>query len=793
MFVSIVGRFGCTAPRHGAAAGLFLGLALTAGAVNGADNSAFVSYSGVPTTMEPGDKATVTVTMRNTGTTTWRTTNVRSTSGGSVTTTRTSYALRPVGGNVWGVASVAVTGGVAPNATRDFTFTITAPTAPGTYAFQWKMDRLTVVVERPTIPARLDWGFGATTPRKLIVVKKAAPDTAPSFGAKKIDFQDWLVGHAIAPLDLPEATGGNGKLTYALMCHLPRGLSRVGRRISGAPRTAWAKTNCVWKASDSDGNTAESDTAKLAFIVRARRAALVLDPESLEVDEGKSKTFKVKLDAKPTGTVTVALTSGDTTAASVIPEKLTFTAANYRAMQTVTVKGLDDPDAHGETTSIGLRASGGGYDGVSGTVAVKLDDNDRYEPPVVDPEELKGIEEGDSAGKTFKVKLVTQPQDDVTVTVTSADAGAASVDRGSLTFTTSNYATTQTVKVTGVRDADARKETTSISVTAREGGYNGESSTVEVEVNDSDKARIDVSPADLVVDEGDYGTFTVKLATQPEKNVTVSLESSDAGAVSVNPASLTFTMSNYAKTQTVRVTGVQDPDASNESAKVVSLEAKGDVDYENETASVKVTVTDDDRRALEVAPTSLEVDEGGSDTFTVKLATQPTRAVTVSLTSSDAAAASVSPASLTFTTSSYGSPRTVTVKGEQDDDESDEIASIRVRATGGDYEAITVGVDVAVKDDDEPVVDPPELVVAPASLEVEEGGFGEFTVKLATQPAVAVTVTVTSGDADAAAVSPPVLTFTTTDYGTARTVTVTGAPDADAENESTTVALSASG
>jgi len=119
MFVSIVGKFGRTVPRHGAAAVLFLALALTAGSASAGDDSAFVSYSGVPMRMIKGTSATVTVTMKNTGTTTWETSQVRGITQGTVKTTRTSFALRAVADH-WGVRNVNVTVSVAPNAPGSF-------------------------------------------------------------------------------------------------------------------------------------------------------------------------------------------------------------------------------------------------------------------------------------------------------------------------------------------------------------------------------------------------------------------------------------------------------------------------------------------------------------------------------------------------------------------------------------------------------------------------------------------------------------------------------------------------
>ncbi len=267
MLVSRADRTRRAAFRHSAVAGLFFVFALTAGAASGGDNSAFVSYSNVPMTMKPNDKATVTVRMSNTGTTTWERTVVRTTTQASVTTTRTSFALRPVGHD-WGVGAVDVSGSVAPGAPRSFQFTITAPSKEGTYPFQWRMARETIVIERPRIPASPDWGFGATTPRKLIVVKKKPVDTRPTFGTARIPDQDWQVGKAITPVPLPEATGGNEPLSYSLSDCLPPGVTAAGRQLSGTPTAEWPERTCTWKVTDSDANTAESDTDKRTFKVK---------------------------------------------------------------------------------------------------------------------------------------------------------------------------------------------------------------------------------------------------------------------------------------------------------------------------------------------------------------------------------------------------------------------------------------------------------------------------------------------------------------------------------------------
>ncbi len=257
---------GRAALRHGAVAGLFLALGLVAGAASGTDNASFVSYSGVPGKMRTGDTADVVVTMRNTGTTTWENSTVVD----GDTTTKRSYWLNNVGSNVWGVDKVDVSGSASPGAEYGFRFRITAPSSPGSYVFRWRMDGWTIVGDRPVIPAEADDGFGARSNKvTIVVVAKDEKDVPPSFGGQRIPYQDWLTGHPIEPLELPKATGGNGTVSYSLACNLPGGVSWSGRRISGTPGTRWGPTECTWKATDSDGNTADSDAAKLTFTVRA--------------------------------------------------------------------------------------------------------------------------------------------------------------------------------------------------------------------------------------------------------------------------------------------------------------------------------------------------------------------------------------------------------------------------------------------------------------------------------------------------------------------------------------------
>lgn len=79
--------------------------------------------------MAAGQVATVTVTMKNSGTTTWTAAN--------------GYKLGDASGTPgqFGPTRAPLSASVAPNAQVTFSFSITAPATAGTYTFGWQMLR----------------------------------------------------------------------------------------------------------------------------------------------------------------------------------------------------------------------------------------------------------------------------------------------------------------------------------------------------------------------------------------------------------------------------------------------------------------------------------------------------------------------------------------------------------------------------------------------------------------------------------------------------------------------------
>ena len=99
------------------------------------------------------------------------------------------------------------------------------------------------------------------------------PDLAPDFGAARIPDLHLEADEAMEPLALPEATGGDGALTYALSAELPAGLSfdPATRVLSGLPTQPAVARNFEYTVTDSD--VVEPDVAVLTFSIAVEVSA----------------------------------------------------------------------------------------------------------------------------------------------------------------------------------------------------------------------------------------------------------------------------------------------------------------------------------------------------------------------------------------------------------------------------------------------------------------------------------------------------------------------------------------
>jgi hypothetical protein len=404
---------------------------------------------------------------------------------------------------------------------------------------------------------------------------------------------------------------------------------------------------------------------------------------------GGTATFTVVLNSQPTADVVIGLASGDTDEGTVTPASLTFTATNWAMARTVTVTGVNDDVADGNqpyvVTTAPAVSTDTGYSGLdAANVAVNNTDNDSAGITVTPTTGLTTTEGGGTA--TFTVVLNSRPTADVTIALTSGDLTEGTVAPASLTFTAANWATAQTVTVTGVNDdLDDGNQPYSVvtaPATSADLGYSGrDAMNVAVTNSDDDSAGITVSAiSGHTTEAGGTATFTVVLTSQPTADVSIGLASSDVGEGTASPANLTFTSTNWSTAQTVTVTGVNDDlDDGNQPFTIVTAAATStDAEY-NGLDPVNATVTndDDDTAGYVISSISGNTTEAGMGmaTFTVRLTAQPSADVTIAVSSDDATEGTVPPASsLVFTGGNWNMNQTVTVTGVNDGVDDGDVA-----------------------------------------------------------------------------------------------------------------------
>ncbi len=542
-------------------------------------------------------------------------------------------------------------------------------------------------------------------------------------------------------------------------------------------------------------------------------ATIIQSSGSTSVNEAsgpnRTDTYMAVLDTLPSASVEITVASDATGIATVNPATLTFTTSDWNTGQTVTVTGVDDhvDQSGNRNATITHTATSGDpkYNGVNiDDVTVTLLDDDTAAITINDSGGVS-VNEAAGAGRTdpYTVKLATLPSSTVVVTVASGDTGAATVSPATLTFTTTNWNTAQTVTVTGVDDRvdqdGNRRATITHTATSSDPNYN----TIDIDdviamVVDNDTAAVNVSQSggSTSVNEasgaGRTDTYTVVLASQPTADVSIAVASGTTAVATVSPATLTFTTTNWNTMQTVTVTGVDDrvDQDGDRSITITHTATSSDPNYNTiDIDNVVAMVVDNDTAAVNVSQSggSTSVNEasgaGRIDTYTVVLASQPTADVSIAVASGDTGAATVSPATLTFTTTNWNTMQTVTVTGVDDrvDQDGDRSITITHTATSSDPNYNTIDIDnviAMVVDNDTAAVN---VSHSDGSTSVNEasgaGRIDTYTVVLASQPTAHVETEIESGDTGAATVGPTILTFTPSNWNTAQTVTVTGVDD----------------
>ena len=440
----------------------------------------------------------------------------------------------------------------------------------------------------------------------------------------------------------------------------------------------------------------------------------------LAIDEGGSQTYTVVLASQPTADISVALTAPSGSDLSFNEGSLSFTASTWDDEQTVTVSAAQDDDAADETATIthSVTSTDSDYNGINmASVTVAITDDDDVPVTVTFDQAEYTIAEGNTV--TVAISLSDDPERQVVLPITKSEqGGVTSADYSgvpdSVTFKSGE--TEQSFTFSATQDSlDDDDESVRLGFGTLPNAVTvGTTREAIIAIADDDAPPVIVSfeQSAYSLDEGSNVTVNVTLSADPERQVVIPITKTEQGGATSDdysgvPDNVTFENGETEKAFTFTATQDRIDDDGTDTGEAVRL-SFGSSLPSGVSAGIAnhatVTIIDDDGVGIAVSPTTLRIPEGGSKTYTVVLASQPTASVTVTVTAPSNSDITVDKRALTFTTSSWEQAQMVTVSAAQDFDGADETDTIAHAVTGAasDYSGKAVAsVNVSVMDDDD--------------------------------------------------------------------------------------------
>ncbi|MBK8395768.1 MAG: hypothetical protein IPL26_11100 [Leptospiraceae bacterium] len=486
--------------------------------------------------------------------------------------------------------------------------------------------------------------------------------------------------------------------------------------------------------------------------------SVILSANPATVNEGGTATFNVRLTQDPSGPFTVNLASGTVGSVTLSTASVNFTSANYNVDQVVTLTGVEDVNETSETVTISATST-------APTVTFDIDTVENDARPVFTG--ATSVTEGSTA--LVSVALSGNPNGTRILNLVSSDTAAVTLSPATLTFNASNWNVPQSVLLSGIPDANVVSEV----VTITGSGIDLTTDTTNITANDINTMSVILSGNPATINEGGTATFNVRLTQDPSGPFTVNLASGTVGSVTLSTASVNFTSANYNIDQVVTLTGVEDV---NETSETVTITATSTAP----TVTFDIATVENDSRPVFTGATS--VTEGSTALVSVALSGNPNGTRTLNLVSSDTAAVTLSPATLTFNASNWNIPQAVLITGVSDANTSVETVTI----TGSGVDLTTDSVSVATIDST--VI---SIILTASGTTVPEGGTSTLDVQLSAPPAAPLTVTIVSNTTGSVTVGPASLIFTAANYNVNQTVTLTGVEDVNESSEVVTITATA--
>ena len=365
-----------------------------------------------------------------------------------------------------------------------------------------------------------------------------------------------------------------------------------------------------------------------------------------DVAEGGSVDVTVTLSGDPDQTVVIPLTAAgrgglEDADYGGVPANVTFSAGGSleQTFRVTTTDDRIDDDGESLRLTFGTPLPDSVSTGSRPAATVRITDDDVA--GVTLSKTSLDIDEGGSGDYT--VVLTSEPTADVTIESRAPAGSDLTVNPSSLTFTSGDWDSPQTVAVSAADDNDFTDDTGTIThqVRSSDSDYNNRSvGSVAVTVDDDEQVPVTVKfgSANYTVAEGGTVDVTVTLNRDPKRTVTIPIEPDPQGGArgadySGVPSSVTFDAGDTSKTIIFEATQDSDDD-DGESVRLSFGGLTGAVTAVTPSAST-ISITDDDHPIVEVSfeESSYDVNEGGSVNVMLMLNEAPGRSVTVDIDS----------------------------------------------------------------------------------------------------------------------------------------------------------------
>ena len=437
------------------------------------------------------------------------------------------------------------------------------------------------------------------------------------------------------------------------------------------------------KLYDKDGNELTSTPG--VVIVKEAEFDITVTPKGNASEDGEvTADVDLSMNRDPGSDATYVIVNHTPDVCTIEPMEIAVDRDDWQNTQTIVVSGIPNGLVTGD---LECRFTVKLYDEDGNELASKpgvviIEDQDSPGLHIVGSSKYTSE---DGTSMTFDIWLHTQPEDTVTVTITSSlvtegvlvDKDGNVVDQITLTFTPEDWDQRQTITVMGVPDGVVdgdRDYDINFVATSDDEDYDGYRATRPLVNLDIDVPGIGIVGDITSIVVSEHGTsvqLPIVLTAVPVCPVTVHIVSSDTTEAVVSVSTLTFTPENWNVSQNVTVTGVPDLIDDGDQAFTITITASGCFFDPAEPVIVHGINENIDVAGITVTKESdiiIVSDDGLTSTVMVVLDSKPTAPVTITLVVDPASVATTEPTFLVFTPENWNVPQPFVVSGIPNDD-----------------------------------------------------------------------------------------------------------------------------